>query len=166
MGRTIGAIAVAFLLGGCYTMQPVGRIVPDARSRVAFDVTDAGRVALGPTMVPEIARIEGRVLGAQDSSYLVAVSAIRLLRGGVQVWSGEQIRLNPAHVGNTYVRRFDKTRSFVLGAAIAGGFAAILVTRSLVGSGNEDPGGEGGGVETRTATPLRPLWRLTPRGAF
>ena len=166
MTRVIGTTALAFLLGGCYTMQPVGRVVPDARTKVAFDITDAGRVALGSTMVPEIDRIEGRVLSAQDSSYLVAVSTVRLLRGSVQVWSGEQVRVNPQHVSNSYIKRFDRTRSVLLGVAIVGGAAAILVTRSIIGSGNDDPGNGECCVETRTARPLLPLWRLTPRGAF
>jgi len=164
--RVIGTIAVALVLGGCYSMHPVGRSTPAAGANVAFDVTDAGRVELGPRMVPEMARIEGRFMGAQDSSYLVAVSTVRLLRGGVQVWSGEQVRINPQHVGTTYVKRFDRTRSVLVGAAIVGGFAAILVTRSLLGSGSDDGKEPEPPVEARTVSRLIPLWRLTPRGAF
>jgi hypothetical protein len=54
VARAIGlAVAVASLVG-CYTLQPTGGPVPEVGSRVAFDVNDAGRAALGGTMGPEI----------------------------------------------------------------------------------------------------------------
>jgi len=166
MTRVIGTAALALVMGGCYTMQPVGRLGTDPGTSVALDVNDAGRVALGPSMGQGISRIEGRLLGAPDSTYVLAVSTVRFLRGGTEVWSGEQVRVSPDHVGSTYVRRFSRTRTVALGLAIAGGFAAVLLTRSLIGSGDDDPGDDPGGGELRTVSPRLPLWRLTPRGAF
>jgi hypothetical protein len=37
-------------------------VTPAVGEKVAFDVNDAGRVALGGSLGPEIAQIEGRVV--------------------------------------------------------------------------------------------------------
>jgi hypothetical protein len=144
------SVAVAgILMAGCYTFQPVMGTVPDVGKQVAFDINDAGRVALGRAMGPEIGQVEGTLLEKDNGSYLMAVSTVRLLRGaGEQVWSGEQIRLQTEHVGPAYERRFSTGRSIGLGAVFVGAFTGFMLSRSLIGLGNEGdgpddpPGGE------------------------
>jgi hypothetical protein len=136
-----GAAALGLLLAGCYTLQPARGTTPEAGTQVAFDLTDAGRAALGPRIGPEIAQIEGRVVGKEEGEYILAVSQVRLLRGGVQVWTGEQVRIKPEYVGPPYVRRFDTVRSVAVGGTVVGGFAAFLITRALSGKGS---GGDNG----------------------
>jgi hypothetical protein len=136
------------LLAGCYTLQPARGVVPNPGTEVAFDVNDAGRVALGQLMGPEISQIEGRLISKENGEFIVAVRGVRLLRGGDQIWSGERVRLKSEHVGSVYERRFSPGRSAMLAAVGVGGFAAFMVTRSLIlgsGSGSEpgpgpDPG--------------------------
>jgi hypothetical protein len=93
-------MAVSAVSVGCYTQQPTGGAVPPAGTPMAFDITDAGRVALGGSMGPEISQVEGRLLDRDSSSYLIAVTGIHLLRGGEQSWAGEQVRLRTEHVSN------------------------------------------------------------------
>lgn len=135
---------VGILLAGCYTLAPVRGASPVVGSKVAFDVNDAGRVALGGSMGPEIAQIEGQLVERDGETYLVAVSTIRLLRGGEQVWSGEQVRLKSEYLGPAYERKFSKGRSIALGVVGVGGFTALIATRSLFGGGTKevpkDPG--------------------------
>lgn len=138
LAQLIGMAVLALPLAGCYTLQPVGTGVPPVGQRVAFDVNDAGRIALGPLIGPEIAQIEGRLLSNGTEDYLVAVSTVRLLRGGEQIWAGEQVRIRPEHVALTYERRFSRSRTLAL-AATAGGLAAVLIGRSLVGGGSDNP---------------------------
>src|SRR5688500_16666741 len=109
-------VILPLLLGGCYTLQPLGGGAPPVGRRIAFDVNDAGRVALGGLIGPEVAQIEGRLLNNGLDDYLVAVSTVRLLRGGEQVWAGEQVRLRPEHVTSTYERRFSRGRTVALTA--------------------------------------------------
>jgi hypothetical protein len=135
--RFAGVVPVAGLLVGCYTLQPTRGGVPDIGTQVTFDVNDAGRVALGGSMGPEIGQIEGKLIEKGNGNYVVAVSAIRLLRGGEQVWSGEPVQLKSEYLGSAYERRFSKSRTVLLGAVTVGGFAAFLATRSLIGSGSE-----------------------------
>ena len=136
LANTIAALGV--LLTGCSSLRPVRGAVPEVGSKVAFDVNDAGRLALGGSMGPEISQVEGQLIEKDSTGYLLSVSSVRLLRGGEQVWSGEQVRLKSEYLGNVYERRFSLGRSLILGAATFGGFGAFLATRSLLGSGTSD----------------------------
>lgn len=138
---------------GCYTLQPVRGTVPAAGTRVAFDVNDAGRVALGGMMGPEIAQIEGRLIEKDNEAYLIAVSTVRLLRGGEQIWSGEQVRVKSEYVGPAYERRFSRGRSLALGTSVLGAFAGFLITRALIGAGSDEPRIPVDTVETRIIRP-------------
>lgn len=139
--RTVGAVLLGLALMGCYTLQPMGGVEPKPGAKLAFDVNDAGRVALGGSMGPEIAQVEGTLLEKDGEGYLIAVSNVRLLRGGEQVWTGEKVRLNNQYLGSAYERRFSLGRSIGLGVVGIGGFGAILATTSLLGTGTDKPGG-------------------------
>jgi len=122
---------------GCYTLQPaVVGAVPDAGTMVAFDLNDAGRLAMGGLMGPEIAQIEGRLIESNNGEHVVSVRAVRLLRGAVQIWSGETVRVKSEYVTSVSERRFSRGRTIALGAATIGGFTAFLVSRDLIGSGS------------------------------
>jgi hypothetical protein len=136
--RGSGALALALLLAGCSSLQPVQGPVPAPGTRLAFDVNDAGRVALGGAMGPEIAQVEGQLLGNENGAYLVAVSGVTYLRGGHQTWSGETVRLRPEYIGNTYERKASTGRSIAMGVATVGGFTVFLVGRSLVTGGQDE----------------------------
>jgi hypothetical protein len=135
-GRFSIVVAAGALLAGCYSLQSARGATPEVGTKIALDLNDAGRVGLGGALGPEVQQIEGRLVERDSAGLLLAVSNIRLLQGGEQVWSGEQVRIRPEFVGNTYVRRFSMGRSIGFGAAGIGGFAAFLATRSLLGSGS------------------------------
>lgn len=151
--RVSALVAGVALAAGCYTLKPALGTTPEVGSLVAFDVNDAGRVALGGTMGPEIAQIEGRLLERDNGEYLLAVSNIRLLRGGEQVWGGEQVRLKQEYLGTTYQKKFSMGRSIALGAIGVGGFAGFLVSRSLLGSGRVPGDQDGDTANTRLGRP-------------
>jgi len=134
-GRFSIVVAAGALLAGCYSLQSARGATPEVGTKIALDLNDAGRVGLGGALGPEVMQIEGRLVERDSAGLLLAVSNIRLLQGGEQVWSGEQVRIRPDFVGNTYIRRFSMGRSIGFGAAGIGGFAAFLATRSLLGSG-------------------------------
>ncbi len=92
-------------------------------------------------MGPEIDQIEGRLVQRDTDEYLVAVSAVHLLRGGEQIWTGEQVRIKSSYVSKTYEREFSTSRTVVL-SAVGVAVVALFVTRSLIGNGsisNSDP---------------------------
>lgn len=136
--RLAGLAGASALLVGCYTLQPTGGATPEPGTNIALDINDAGRVALGGSMGPEIGQIEGRLLSADSTEFRVAVSAIHLLRGGEQSWSGEDVRIKREYVSFIQERKFSAGRTLALGAVGVGG-VAFFVTRSIVGGGTESP---------------------------
>lgn len=151
--RVSAFVASVAVITGCYTLRPALGTTPEVGSLVAFDLNDAGRVALGGSMGPEIAQVEGRLMEKDNGDYLLAVSSVRLLRGGEQVWSGEQVRLKPEYLGTTYEKKFSMGRSIALGAIGVGGFAGFLVSRSLLGSGRSPGDQPGDTANTRLGRP-------------
>ena len=141
VGLLPGAFGLALLgvASGCYSLQPAVGVEPQVGNRIAFDVNDAGRGALGGTMGQEISQVEGQLIEKQTGSYLLAVRSVRLLRGGEQVWSGEQVRLQSEYLGQSYQRRFSAGRTAALAAAGLGGVGAFILTRSFLVGGNEEP---------------------------
>ena len=129
---------VGVLLTGCYTLQPVGSVTPDVGTKLALDVNDAGRVALGGLIGPEIGQIEGRLLSQENGDMMLAVSQVRFLRGGVQTWTGERLSIKRDFVGSTYERRFHKGRTILLTSVLVAGVVAIAASQDLLGFGNEN----------------------------
>ncbi len=129
------------LLVGCYTMQPVVGVEPQVGTNVAFDVNDAGRVALGNTMGPEIAQVEGQLVQKDAGVYIVSVTTVRLLRGSEQPWSGERVRLRSEYLGPAYERKLSKSKSVGLAVGSVGGVVAFFLTRNLLGIGSSDDNG-------------------------
>lgn len=123
------------LLAGCYTLQPVRGASPVVGSRVALDVNDAGRVALGGSMGPEIGQVEGTLIQRGNGDYLLGVTSVSFLRGGVQVWKGEQVHIKPEYVSTVYERRLSKGRTIALAAAGAGA-VALIASQNLLGGGD------------------------------
>jgi hypothetical protein len=127
----------AFLVG-CYTLQPAGSVAPQPGNVIGLDINDAGRAALGGAMGPAIEQVEGRLVQQTNAEYVVAVNSIRLLRGGDQIWSGEEVRIRSDYVSSVYQRRFSKSRTAALTAAAVASIA-LMATKSIVGSGLLDP---------------------------
>jgi len=135
---------IGVLSAGCYTLEPAGGVTPEVGTGVAFDINDAGRVALGGSMGPEIDQIEGRLLSKDGADYVVGVTTVHLLKGGTQVWHGESVRISPNYVNTVYLRRFSAGKTIAI-SAIGIGAVAALTGVVLVTSGALDPGSDSGG---------------------
>lgn len=133
---------IGLLASGCYTLQPAPVAVPEAGTRVALAINDAGRVALGGSMGPQLRRVEGSFQAKEGDEYLVNVSGVELLQGGFQTWAGESVRINTNYVSALYEKKFSaaKTALAVGGVAAIAVFASSGKVRSFIdGSGDGEP---------------------------
>jgi len=140
----------AYFLAGCYTYVPVAS-TPGPGSQIAFDITDAGRVALAERLGPGVTRIEGQVTGATAEEYAVAVTAVSQIGGGRTRWSGESMRLRRDYVARSETRKLSRGRTaLAVGAAVIGIVVSALVASLAVGGDKtpSGPGGEGPSGET------------------
>jgi hypothetical protein len=132
-------VIFSVLSAGCYSLQPALGPAPKNGDQVAFEITDQGRVFLGGAMGPEIGQVEGRLLESENGEYVLGVTSVRTIRGGVQVWSGERVRIEKQYVSRMYEKKFSKGRTFVMGVVAVGG-AVFLFGRSLgVFGGGDTP---------------------------
>ena len=128
--------------------------MPETGTVVGFDITDAGRVALGGAMGPEIDQVEGKLIAKDSTGFLVGVTSLHLLRGGEQVWHGEQVQIKKEYVASVYQRRFSPSRSAAL-AAVGIGAVALIASRSIFPSGsiNQPMGPDSSGTSIRRRRP-------------
>lgn len=153
---------------GCYELSRADVSSVPLGSPVAFDVTDAGRVALGGSMGPEIDRIEGRLIQRDNGEYLLGVTGVTLLRGaGYQTWSGERVQLKPTYVGTAYERKLSVGKTVLLSAIGVGAMAAIAARGFNTGGGtnNDDTKlpGKGDTAQSNRRLPRNvhiPLWSV------
>ncbi len=157
----VGMAAIMAWSSGCYSLERVNGSSPVPGTRIALDVNDAGRVALGGSMGPEIDRVEGRLIERSNGEYLLGVTSVSLLRGGgVQTWKGEQVVVKPEFVSTVYERRLDKARTGLFAAAVVGGVIAIA-SQSLLTSGTEDIASPVDTVHTNRRPALRHIRLLS-----
>jgi len=139
VGRLLCCIAVLEVLTGCYILQPVTGAGPEPGALMALEINDQGRLALGGQMGPEIQHIEGRLMAKEGDSYLVSVKSVRLIRGGDQIWGGEQVSIRKEFVSQTYERQFSKSRTVALSAVFVTGVFLVIKGLDLFGLGKEAP---------------------------
>ena len=141
--RITGALILMVMLAtqsGCYTYAPAaGSLTPG--TRVAYTVTDRGRVALADQVGSGVVRIEGTIVQNTGSEYVLAVSRVRTLDGSASRWAGERVSLSHDHVANSFERRFSKGRTALAITATVVGVTAFIITRNLLagGFGFNDP---------------------------
>ena len=132
---------IAVPLVGCYTLQPTGGPVPQPGTVIGLDINDAGRVALGGSMGPEIGQVEGRLVQRDNSEFVVgghcAPSASRW-RPGV-AWR-RRFTSRPSTSHRFTSAAFHAGRSAALAAAGVGAIAShragsLLVVLDQAGSG-------------------------------
>ena len=130
------------LLAGCYEYIPAGGATPPLGAPIAVDITDAGRVALGGAMGPEIDRVEGRLIDQNADGYRLKVSSVTLIHGESQPWNGEAITLKPTYVSRLYTQKIDKVKTG-LGIGLAVGGVVAIAAQQLSGVGTKDGPNEG-----------------------
>ena len=148
----IGIVCVSVSLTGCYTyvQRPIAEAAPN--TRVAAEISDAGRIALGDQMGSEVARIEGDVVQKSDSTVHVMVSEVRYLNGTANKWEGQEVTLRPQDIKTFSQRTYSKQQSVIMAIVIGGAIALAIAAAAFTGLIGGDPGtdkpGPGPGPET------------------
>lgn len=152
-GRLRGGLVLGLmpgLLAGCYSFHPVVT-APPPDTHLALVLNDRGRVGAGGSIGPAAVRVEGTLVAATDTGYVLRVSAVEGISGARQRWSGERVTMRPDYVAGVLERRFSmgRTAAAVLGAG--GAVVALIATQGLgvLGGGDKTgkPPGDGGGEQ-------------------
>lgn len=142
-----GIASTAVLSTGCYTYAPRTTSDIAARSVIAADISDIGRIALTQQVGPEVARIEGEVVQRSDTSVRLMVSQVSYLGGLLNKWQGQEVALRTQDMKFVFERKLSRSRT-ALAAAMAGGLVVFALSSKTFrgiftgGTGPDKPGGE------------------------
>lgn len=141
----IGAMMAG--LSGCYTYSPL-TTQPQPQTRVAAVLTDVGRVEAGTQIGSQSDRVEGRLIDASDTAYVLAVSAVKPIHGTWVRWTGEQVSLRRNYVATLSERRLSKGKTALFAGGTALGIFVAMVKLNIFGFGAIDIPIIGGGPNT------------------
>lgn len=146
MRRVLVWPLAALALSSCYAKVPleVSGPAPVPGTRLVIELTDQGRVGMERQVGPAVASVEGALVSRSDTAYVVGVSAVNGLWGAYSKWQGERVTLRAEYIRRMSERRFSMGRSVAATGIATVAFMAFVVTRSLLGGGNEGgPGPDG-----------------------
>ena len=94
---------------------------------------------------PGVVRVQGTLVRATDTAYVVAISGVQSVRGSITKWSGETVGLRRDYVAVPYERRFSRKRTILLVSSVAVALGVFIARRDLFGLGGPqlEPGGGG-----------------------
>ena len=143
VGRLCVAVVVLPLLAGCYNLTPIATLQPAPGTKLSLVLTDEGRVNTAQQVGPYTMQIEGTLLQATESNYVLAVTDVVDIRGSHSKWTGETVPLPRSYVMTTYEKRFSLAKTILVMGAATVGFVALVASRNLLGIGGS--GGDSGG---------------------
>lgn len=144
VGRWCVAVVVLPVLAGCYTLVPVASLQqPAPGTKVQVLLNDEGRMNTAQQVGPYTMRIDGEVVQASESNYVLAVTDVVDIRGAHSKWTGETVPLPRSYVMTTYEKRFSTPKTVLLLGTVTAGFVALVASFNLFGFGNS--GSSGGG---------------------
>ncbi len=147
------------MLAGCYVYVPVDNpAAPPAGKRVAFELTDRGRVALFDRMGGGVLRLEGTVTGDDSDQYVMDVWRVAQLNGETTRWSGERVRINRDFVGGVLERKLSNARTYLLAGGATVAMVMLAKSVGLIGApdatGPQEPD-SGGPAQSRVWSGIR-----------
>lgn len=143
VGRLCVAVVVLPVLAGCYTLVPVTTLQPAPGSKLSLVLNDEGRMQTAQQVGPYTMRIEGKLVQASESNYVMAVTDVVDIRGTHSKWTGETVPLPRRYVMTTSQKQFSTPKTVLLLGAVTAGFVALVASFNLFGFGNSS--GDGGG---------------------
>lgn len=131
----------------CYSYAPTALPNLKTGSDVVLDVTDVGRIHLGPQLGPEVSHLQGRLITSSDTAMQFAVDKVSYINGSSESWLGPQVTLRPDDIKLAQQRTLSRSQTALTVVLIAAGVVAGLAI-ALHGSGadQKDPGNPGPGT--------------------
>jgi len=133
----------SMLLQGCYQSLPLTQTPPMSAPRVELILNDQGRAALSDRLGTAVDKIEGQLVGQDQSGYSMLVYHVSQLNGNSAAWTGEKVSIAKEYAIGFQVRQLDRRKSAIAVGIVVGVVVAVLVGASLAGKGNSSSGDVG-----------------------
>lgn len=137
-------IAATQAFTACYNYAPILATPSDVGTSVRLRLTDAGSLALAPLIGTQIESMDGRLVSAADTSFVLGVTQTENRSGVETTWRGEQVTVPRAAIARVERRELSRGRSWALGAIVVGAVAILgRATGTIGGSGGRPGDGTG-----------------------
>lgn len=137
--RRLGTVVLVSVLSStvtaCYQYTEIPVAQPVEAERVELHLNDEGRVQLRRELGPGARTVEGRVVTQTANAFSIAVYRMTNINGDAFTWSGEEVLVPASSVESMTRRDFDRGRSAIAVASLAGGAVVFALSRSLIGGG-------------------------------
>jgi hypothetical protein len=129
----------SLLLQACYESLPLTQTPPMSAPRVELVLNDQGRAALSDRLGTAVDKIEGQLVGQDQTGYSMLVYRVKQLTGNSAAWNGEKVTIAKEYTVGFQIRQLDKRRTTIAVAVVVGVVVAVLVGVSLAGNGQSGP---------------------------
>lgn len=128
------------VMGACYRFVPAGPVDPVPGARVRLHLTQAGTTQLSGYLGPRIAVVDGAVVTATDSAFVVSVTGVTTETGEEQFWKNERATLARSVISRVEHRQLDRVKTALAAAALVGTVVGAISVAEGIGGGSP-PGG-------------------------
>jgi hypothetical protein len=151
LNRRVAAGLTGLLLpvvaGGCYTYSAYPLDRPQPASVVEVQLNDRGRVAMEGNVGPEVRAIEGQVVQATDSTFILSVRRVTGIDGNTSRWAGEHVSFRTENVRLIREKKLSAGRTAMFVGSLTASAMMFIAAGSLnvFGSEGDGPSGPGNG---------------------
>jgi hypothetical protein len=139
---TAVAVAAPFV-SGCYQYVPVDTTAsPSIGKRLAFEVTDRGRVGLSERLGEGVLRLEGTVVEGDSAQVVMNVWSVEQLNGTKGTWTGERVRIDRNFVGRTFERQLSRGKTYAVSGLALAGLVLFVKSQGLLGAADVSESGD------------------------
>jgi hypothetical protein len=128
LARSAWVAAAAITAAGCFVYRPAqpGGVEPGQVVRVSL--TPSGAEQVTTQVGPRVTTLDGRVIGARDSTLAVAVTQLTRAPASEEFWTGDSVLVPVRGLSSVSVRELDRQRSVL---ATGGVLVALVVLRQV-----------------------------------
>ena len=139
--RLVMAVVALPVLAGCHTYVPLASLQPAPGTNLSLVLNDEGRAETARQVGPYTMRVEGQLVEATPTDYVLSVREVVDIRGAHSRWTGETLPLPRTYVMSTYEKRFSRAKTLLLVGVVTAGFVALARSFKILGFGG--PNGAG-----------------------
>jgi len=124
-GRILAAALLLLATTGCFRYAPIAATDLRPGREVRAELGDQGTAELARWIGPRGVSVRGRVQAVTDSAYTLAVTEVVRRNGVTEPWRGESIVVPRPYVASLGERRFDRTRTLLVGLGVAAALVGV-----------------------------------------
>ncbi len=133
-------VAGLLLTTACYTYEVRAPAEVPAGRAVVVLLSSSGRTSLGPKLGPDVTRVEGDLMSADESGIRLRITSVEDSSGSVSPVQRSVMSVPGSSITAVTIKQFSATKTAVVAVGLVGGLILAIKASGIGGSGNsKDP---------------------------